>query len=121
LLAALKSSPVDELVHGVWISISGDVEGLWKTCGLTRNLSTYRLLTPTSSLVGTVDDNRIGVSLRVAISGVLYCGQIWRRLTLGEIRYAAEPAKSSLAVAAIDTTESRTGPKAAVALPRGAP
>jgi hypothetical protein len=47
-------------------------------------LSTYRLLTPTSCTVATVDRNRVGVSFQVDVSGVLCCAPIWFRLTLGE-------------------------------------
>src|SRR3954471_19444166 len=80
---ATARGPVDELVDGMWISALGRVEPLGRTCGRTTTSVTSPQISGPQGWELVVDDKFIGVSGRVASSGVLCFALAPRRLTAG--------------------------------------
>jgi hypothetical protein len=65
------------------ISVDSDVEALGRTCGLPHCDLTSAQFSVLAELVTIVDDKFLGVSWRVARSGVLCCVEGPKRLTPG--------------------------------------
>ncbi len=62
------------------------LNGLWRTCGLIRGVTTSVLLTAIQRESNYVDNNLPGVSGKVTAPGVLVFGQIFGELSPGNGR-----------------------------------